>query len=545
MTSSNRLDPARGLLHPLWLASLGVLVLNDHVLKGADILPAPVTGKLSDLAGMVVAPLLLATLLRVRGFRGWLGCNVAVGAVFAGIQLSAPLAEGWSMAMGVVGFPWVITRDATDLLALPMLALSLWGLLPSMQRSAAANARRSAQCGAAVIGLAASVATSYDEEPPPDDDWGSTTFEPDPEVPSDDDGWGELPPIEADYYLNNATTRDQVVRIRELRFPMSVDCEVIMESPGTLLRSSLFAPATSWTLPPGTNVPLIDHPTQDRWCFAAWIEADDLPPSIVVWRSDEVRVRDVPAQGRWGHEGEVLLSDGGHEGLHLSAQDDSVHPYEEVDPPSEGECATQPDGDRLGYSSPIPWGHSEILAVDEGVDGCLSIDLRQGSERLPSWYLCVPSSSFPFAVGDRVDLRSISAAPGELGAVDGVSVVALDEHSEPMELPSLTVSVGTAVPEIDGLELGVLPLYDCEMHSEPTCGTVERPMALVLGNDELGAAELQAGDGPQRLEGGGRTLEVNLMHAQERALVDQSCALGPDTRGLDVEVAVAQWATEG
>ena len=48
----------RALAHPGSVLALVVLVLNDHVLKQAW--PGPVTGKLSDVAGLVVAPLLLA-----------------------------------------------------------------------------------------------------------------------------------------------------------------------------------------------------------------------------------------------------------------------------------------------------------------------------------------------------------------------------------------------------------------------------------------------------------------------------------------------------
>src|SRR5262245_14170325 len=111
------LHPARGLLHPAWLASLVLLALNDHVLKGSGLLPAVVTGKLSDVVGLAVAPLLLASLLRVRSFGPWVACHVAVGVVFSALQLSVPAADAWSALMGLFGFPWVITSDPTDLLA--------------------------------------------------------------------------------------------------------------------------------------------------------------------------------------------------------------------------------------------------------------------------------------------------------------------------------------------------------------------------------------------------------------------------------------------
>ena len=77
--NSAHLTPARALLTPTWIASLLVLIVNDHALKGSGLLPGVVTGKLSDLAGLVVAPVLLAVLLRVRTRGGLLACFAAVG----------------------------------------------------------------------------------------------------------------------------------------------------------------------------------------------------------------------------------------------------------------------------------------------------------------------------------------------------------------------------------------------------------------------------------------------------------------------------------
>ncbi|MCC6617494.1 MAG: hypothetical protein IT341_00485 [Chloroflexi bacterium] len=42
--------PADGLLHPVVLGAIGLLLLNDHVLKTTT--PGFVTGKLSDFAGL-------------------------------------------------------------------------------------------------------------------------------------------------------------------------------------------------------------------------------------------------------------------------------------------------------------------------------------------------------------------------------------------------------------------------------------------------------------------------------------------------------------
>ncbi|MEM6988561.1 MAG: hypothetical protein AAF499_18780, partial [Pseudomonadota bacterium] len=62
--------------------------------------------------------------------------------MFSAIQLSASLAAGWSALMGIFGFPWLITRDATDLVALPALALSAWALRDAIRRPATGVARR-------------------------------------------------------------------------------------------------------------------------------------------------------------------------------------------------------------------------------------------------------------------------------------------------------------------------------------------------------------------------------------------------------------------
>src|SRR5262245_28812425 len=68
---SRSTDPPRSarfavLLHPLFLCALALLLVNDHLLKGAGILPGAITGKLSDLAGLIVAPVLVAALVGAR-----------------------------------------------------------------------------------------------------------------------------------------------------------------------------------------------------------------------------------------------------------------------------------------------------------------------------------------------------------------------------------------------------------------------------------------------------------------------------------------------
>ncbi|KYF51085.1 hypothetical protein BE08_09470, partial [Sorangium cellulosum] len=118
---SRDLRSRRSLLHPLWLGALALLVLNDHALKGSGLLPGWLTGKLSDLAGLLVAPAALAALLRVSSRRGFLGAHVATGAVFSAINLAPQAARAVEALMALTPLPWRITVDPTDLMALPAL----------------------------------------------------------------------------------------------------------------------------------------------------------------------------------------------------------------------------------------------------------------------------------------------------------------------------------------------------------------------------------------------------------------------------------------
>lgn len=140
-----------GLLHPVVLGSILVLILNDRVLKAAW--PGLVTGKLSDVAGLLFAPLFVVALAEVAAAaagrwsapsRTWLTVAVGVVAVgFAAVKLVPPIEATWELGLGIVqwpvgavtelmsgrGLPPIrpvdTTPDATDLIALPAVWLAL------------------------------------------------------------------------------------------------------------------------------------------------------------------------------------------------------------------------------------------------------------------------------------------------------------------------------------------------------------------------------------------------------------------------------------
>ena len=137
------------MIDPLFLLASFLLVLNDHVLKAAA--PGIITGKLSDVAGLALAPVLAVSLSellavaptdrqsRIRRLAYW-GVATALG--FSAIELWEPAARAYSHLLGAVqSLPrvlvallaserpvWAVARhvaDSGDLLTLPFCATGL------------------------------------------------------------------------------------------------------------------------------------------------------------------------------------------------------------------------------------------------------------------------------------------------------------------------------------------------------------------------------------------------------------------------------------
>jgi hypothetical protein len=122
-------------LHPLTLAATALLVINDWALKPR--IGGAVTGKLSDLAGLACAPVLLtaaiglALHLAVRlgaavdpslSRRRLTLAIVATGVTFAAVKLSPAAAHALAALLPRAH----VVVDPTDLLALPALAIAWW-----------------------------------------------------------------------------------------------------------------------------------------------------------------------------------------------------------------------------------------------------------------------------------------------------------------------------------------------------------------------------------------------------------------------------------
>ena len=154
--------------HPVTVLSLIVLVLNDHVFKAA--FPGLVTGKLSDVAGLVLAPPLVAVLVtlfvpRLRPRVVAALALILVGAGFAVVKVDGYAATFASQMWSVVSGPSLIRADPTDLLTLPALALAAWtwrrARRDAVGRRAARLVRLVVLLPAATVAVAATSAAMY------------------------------------------------------------------------------------------------------------------------------------------------------------------------------------------------------------------------------------------------------------------------------------------------------------------------------------------------------------------------------------------------
>ncbi|MGC4893222.1 hypothetical protein [Micromonospora sp. DT31] len=247
-------DGARAALawlgHPVTVLALVVLVVNDHVLKAAH--PGLVTGKVSDVAGLVFAPALVAVLvtlvfprLRARVVAG-VGL-VAVGVGFAVVKADAHVASVASELWSVVSGPSLIRADLTDLLTLPALALAAWtwrrARRDAVGRRAARLVRLVVLLPAAVVAVAATSPAVYP------DAVGATVF--DGRFAA---GVGDLPPPDENsipWYV--AVSDDAGVTWRD---PTAAEEVALRERPRTTTASdrrvcSPAAPQRCYRLSPG------------------------------------------------------------------------------------------------------------------------------------------------------------------------------------------------------------------------------------------------------------------------------------------------------
>jgi hypothetical protein len=256
----------------MFWGALLALVLNDHWLKGAGLLPGWLTGKLSDFAGLIVAPILLATLARARTLHSRLACWALVAGSFAAIKLLPAAARGVEHFTRWVGFGWRIWSDPSDLIALSVLPLGWWVLRSGVDPARSARYGWWLERLAAMVAMLACVATSR-----------------------------ESYVMQTSVAVVN-TTHD-AVKLQVFRPSTALDCDAVVTNPMTSLTAGDFAFEACFTLEPLEPVPLdLDWSAHGDWkprkppagsdrvCDAVLLRAPGLDDTVLFWN-------DVPKVG--------------------------------------------------------------------------------------------------------------------------------------------------------------------------------------------------------------------------------------------------------
>jgi hypothetical protein len=154
-----RLFDLRMLGHPVWWAALALLVFNDRFGKGAGLAPGWLTGKLSDFAFLVVAPVLASALLPVKLPRRRSIAVALVSGLFVAAKLSPAVSVALVATLARLGLRWRLWPDPTDLLALSVLPLTV-RLMCARRPTAPDFARPWRERAGVILGAAACLATS-------------------------------------------------------------------------------------------------------------------------------------------------------------------------------------------------------------------------------------------------------------------------------------------------------------------------------------------------------------------------------------------------
>lgn len=261
MTTVSRFLP---LSRPAWWCALAVLLLNDHVLKGGGLVPALITGKLSDVAGLIVAPVLVVAVLRVHARAARAACFAAVVVPFVAIKLWPSAARAMEAAVALSGMRWRLWTDPTDLVAFFILPLA-WRLCDPWPTSTGRSDSRILHGAAVALGAFACLATSSDD--------GN---------------------IRTSVFVMN-TTREPI-DLAVFRAELVPDCASLESDPEGFIASADFVTDGCRRAEPVARVPLdadwedldapdahVPPPGSKRVCDVVILRAKGLPDTAVAW----------------------------------------------------------------------------------------------------------------------------------------------------------------------------------------------------------------------------------------------------------------------
>lgn len=434
--------------HPLWWGALGVLVVNDHVCKGAGILPAWLTGKLSDVAGLLVAVPLAAWLVRARGAWTRRGVVFGVGASFAALELSPGFAAHVERVFGAFGLAWRLWPDPTDLLALAVLPLAAW-----LGAFVQGRGRLAPERMAAVLGAAACLAS------------GSSG--------------GGTKPASGPTLKNESDERAMLI-------VASTDgaggCDVYTQDRVSILTPEAYGVRREVVLEAGERAPL-----GEGTCGAAWIQLAEDNDVHVYWRG-LAKLDSSVAQGDRRRLARTVSLEG-RPGHYTASLGEDLHRFDPGRKPPGSSCPESKVTHSLRWTdlpSPQAWLQLQKVALD--ADDCLEVtwvgdDDDAGSDFVQT--LCIPDWAFPFSEGE------IASVIQEGTADRGVLRITHYDKAEVTE----QVSIWSNAEDLEDAPFEGVEVVDC-FGALTQCGAYVRPMRVIVqgGKELLPGAEARIED---------------------------------------------------
>jgi len=478
------------LAHPLWWVAAILLALNDHLLKGALPELSMLTGKLSDVAGLLVAPFLLAVLIGARSRAAVIACHVATGAVFAAINLSTSAAAGMELATAWTPWPWAIMVDPTDLIALPALLIS-WRVFSVAAAQDVDFARRrlatAAILPAGVVCMATSPAPGPEPQPP-----------------------GQFFGLEAELVIGNDTPREQVVRVRALKSGVQVDCMAARENVGFAFTRELFAPAQSFIVQAQGLVPLfqsgVGSDAESRACRVFLVDGSDFDMRLLFWMATEFPTQFIEGNGSTRGTDRIIRVTGDVRG---AARWDDAHRAVNPPPGAAGDdnssCGLGGAERSVAWTTPLPVGTWTITSTVSSPDGCYGLAL----ERSGRWYVCLGGGDLPFGRGEEITVEEVTEGASGL-AITGVSITS--------SISSVVAAQGLDLVKVDeGVELSVPEVNGSCPRARTKCGGYAAPLSVELRD----GTNLAAGEEAQIADG-----VLSLLRAFELKVFDTACYEG-------------------
>lgn len=414
--------------HPAFVVALVVLALNDHVLKGSGLLPPVLTGKLSDLAGMIVAPVLVASVFGARDSRRRAATFAVVAAVFAVTELSPAAADLLCRTMTWLGVSWRLVADPTDLVGLLVLPFA-WRILDAGHTPAgdggAATERSSSRWLERALVVASAAACVATGAPAP------------PAV------------FVTPAYVVNARRVAVDVRVRPLVVPTRCDLLEGLDV-ARVFGPDAFGLGTTFHLDPDQVLSLTDLTTtadgeaprndgSTQPCSVFAIALGNARETVVWWDAN------APAATVEGtiDEEDDLWDDPNHRAARIEItgagfvmEHEHAPMRRDIEPDACGLSEIVPFADTLPATT-VPLF---IDAVTSRPEGCLEIayhrEVRRGAETDEGFaFACMPAEAFPFAPGDSITAgssgsftRTLSSERARMSVLSGVAQVTLPDR---------------------------------------------------------------------------------------------------------------------